>query len=205
VPHAIHQLTQVGTRIGGELVTGMPQIVKVDHREPGSAKSWPPDAAAEVTEPQRATFGTGEHEPVVTGCGVGDDVRGKVGGDHLGEGHQALTGVRLGRPEGEAAATWLAQLPGDPDIPGTWAQIRIGAAIAHLLKDSLDGAIEQVTPMLAMAPEYRIATVTGWLADLDRYLSSRRYGSSPAASCLRQQIRGVTADALPPPADKEAR
>jgi hypothetical protein len=97
---------------------------------------------------------------------------------------------------------WAA---GDPHIPGTWAQIRIGAAIAHLLKDSLDGAIEQVTPMLAMPPEFRIATVTGWLADLDRHLFGRRYGSSPAASCLRQQIRDFTANALPPHAAREAR
>ena len=40
-----------------------------------------------------ATFGTGEYEPVVTGRGAGDDVRGKIGGDHLGDGRQALTGV----------------------------------------------------------------------------------------------------------------
>jgi hypothetical protein len=55
-----------------------------------------------------------------------------------------------------------------------------------------------------MAPEFRIATVTGWLADLDRHLSSRRYASSPAASRLRQQIRDLTANALPPPAAREA-
>ena len=52
--------------------------------------------------------------------------------------------------------------------------------------------------MLAMPPEFRIATVTGWLADLDRRLSITRYASSPAASCLRQQIRVFTASALPP-------
>jgi hypothetical protein len=27
VPHAVHQLTQVGARIGGELVAGMAQVV----------------------------------------------------------------------------------------------------------------------------------------------------------------------------------
>jgi len=42
-------------------------------------------------------------------------VRGKINSDHLGDGHQALTGVRLGRSEGEAAAALLAQLPGDPN------------------------------------------------------------------------------------------
>lgn len=97
---------------------------------------------------------------------------------------------------------WAA---GNPYIPGTWAQVRIGAAIAHLLKDSLDGAIEQVTPMLAMPPEFRIATITGWLADLDRRLSSCRYASSGPASCLRQQIHDFTANALPLHPVREAR
>ena len=86
---------------------------------------------------------------------------------------------------------------GDSHIPGTWAQVRIGAAIAHLLKDSLDGSVEQVTPMLAMPPEFRIATVTGWLADLDHRLSTCRYSTSRSASGLRQQIRDFTASALP--------
>ena len=58
--------------------------------------------------------------------------------------------------------------------------------------------------MLAMPPEYRIATVTGWLVDLDRRMSSCRYAFSPAASGLRQQIRGFTAHALPPHAAGEA-
>ena len=98
-----------------------------------------------------------------------------------------------------AAAADQGWATGDPHIPGAWAQVRIGAAIAHLLTDSLDGAIEQVTPMLAMPPEFRIATVTGWLADLDHQLDHRRYATSPAASGLRQQIRDFTANALPPP------
>jgi hypothetical protein len=82
---------------------------------------------------------------------------------------------------------------------------RVGAAIAYLLKDSLDGAVEQVTPMLAMPPEFRIATVTGWLADLDHHLYGRRYATSSTASGLRQQIREFTANALPPHDAGEAR
>ena len=42
VPHTIHQLAQIRTRIRDKLVTGVPQIVKVDHREPGCIESWPP-------------------------------------------------------------------------------------------------------------------------------------------------------------------
>lgn len=51
--------------------------------------------------------------------------------------------------------------------PGPWAQVRIGAAIAHLQQGQLDGTAEDIGPVLAMAPEMRIATVTGWLHDLD--------------------------------------
>jgi hypothetical protein len=58
--------------------------------------------------------------------------------------------------------------------------------------------------MLSMPPELRIATVTGWLADLDHRLSGRRYASSQAASGLRQQIRDFTANALPRHATREA-
>jgi hypothetical protein len=115
--------------------------------------------------------------------------------------------LRTGNADGALRAALAADegwAAGDPHIPGTWAQVRIGAAIAHLLNDSLDGAVEQVTPMLAMPPEFRIATVTGWLADLDRRLSICRYASSPAASCLRQQIRGFTACVLPPHDTREA-
>lgn len=115
--------------------------------------------------------------------------------------------LRTGDADGALRAALAADrgwAAGDPHIPGTWAQVRIGAAIAHLLQDSLDGAVEQVTPMLAMPPEFRIATVTGWLADLDRRLASGRYASNPAASDLRQQICGFTAHALLPHAAKEA-
>ena len=105
----------------------------------------------------------------------------------------------------QAAAADQGWATGDPHIPGTWAQVRIGAAIAHLLKGALDGAVEQVTPMHAMPPEFRIATVTGWLADLDQHLSNHRCAHSQAASTLRQQIRDFTDNALPRHGTREAR
>jgi hypothetical protein len=115
--------------------------------------------------------------------------------------------LRTGDIDGALRAAAVADqgwAAGDPHIPGTWAQVRIGAAIAHLLNDSLDGAVEQVTPVLTMPPEFRIATVTGWLADLDDRLTSGRFAHSPAASGLRQQIREFTANALPSHAAREA-
>jgi hypothetical protein len=115
--------------------------------------------------------------------------------------------LRTGDPGGALRAAELADegwAAGDPYIPGTWAQVRIGASIAHLVKDSLDGAVEQVTPMLALSPEYRIATVTGWLTDLDHHLARKRFASSPAAAGLRQQIGDFSAIALPPGSERNA-
>jgi hypothetical protein len=43
----------------------------------------------------------------------------------------------------------------------------------------------------------RIATVTGWLHDLESELRTGRHASSPLAVSLRHQIRDFTAAALP--------
>jgi tetratricopeptide (TPR) repeat protein len=108
--------------------------------------------------------------------------------------------LRTGDPAGalqaaaDADADWAA---GEQYIRGTWAQVRIGAAIAHLLRGHLDGAAEELAPVLDMAPEFRISTVTGWLADLDTQLACGPHSSSRAAVTLRRQIRGFTAAALP--------
>ena len=83
--------------------------------------------------------------------------------------------------------------------------MRIGAAIAHLLKDSLDGAAAQVTPMLTLSPEFRIATVTGWTSDLDKRLPSKRFARSPIAAAMQQQLRDFNAVALRDTPRKEGR
>jgi transcriptional regulator with XRE-family HTH domain len=107
--------------------------------------------------------------------------------------------LRTGDPGGALRAataaedTWAA---GTPRNPCTWAQIRIGAAIACLRQGSLDGAAEHVGPVLELAADMRISTVTGWLADLDRELAAPRFAASPVAVGLRQQIREFTAGAL---------
>jgi transcriptional regulator with XRE-family HTH domain len=109
--------------------------------------------------------------------------------------------LRTGDPRGALAAAETADRgwdAGDPYIPGTWAQIRIGAAIAHLQQNSLDGAAEQVSPMLTLAPEFRISTVTGYLAVLDGRLARPRFAASRTAQDLRQEIREFQTAALPP-------
>jgi hypothetical protein len=94
----------------------------------------------------------------------------------------------------DADAGWAA---GEQHIRGTWAQVRIGAAIAHLLRGQLDGTAEELAPVLDMPPDFRIATVTGWLADLDAQLASGRHADGPVAISIRRQIRDFTAAALP--------
>jgi hypothetical protein len=97
------------------------------------------------------------------------------------------------RAGSETGITWD---PAGPHVPAAWAQIRIGAGIACLLKDEPDGAAEQVRPMLHLPPALRIATVTGWLADLDRHLADARYAHAPVAAELRQEIREFMTAAL---------
>ncbi len=58
--------------------------------------------------------------------------------------------------------------------------------------------------MLVTPPEFRIATVTGWLADLDQHLSGHRPARSRTASTLRQQVRDFSLNALPRHATTEA-
>jgi hypothetical protein len=82
-----------------------------------------------------------------------------------------------------------------PCVRAAWAQIRIGAAIARLGMGALDGAANEVAPVLALPPEFRITTVTGWLADLERRISARKYDGSPTAASLREQVRDFIAAA----------
>jgi hypothetical protein len=108
--------------------------------------------------------------------------------------------LRTGDPAGALIAAQDADhgwQRGDPYIPGTWAQVRIGAAIAHIQRGSLDEAAGEVIPVLTLAPEFRIATVTGWLADLDRQLARPRFAGSHLAAGLREQIRYFQLGALP--------
>lgn len=106
----------------------------------------------------------------------------------------------LGNPENalRAAATadacWAA---GDPKVAGTWAQVRVGAGMAHLLNDELDGAADEVAPVLQLPPELRMGTVTGYTTNLDRRLDEPRFKRSPIAVRLREQIAEFHSAALP--------
>lgn len=62
---------------------------------------------------------------------------------------------------------------------------------------SLDGAAEQISAVLAMPPEYRIATAIRHLAALDARLRQRRLQDHADALDLREQIRSFTIGAQP--------
>jgi hypothetical protein len=88
---------------------------------------------------------------------------------------------------------------GVPRVPATWAQIQVGAGIAHLMKNRLGQTIQEVTPTLALPPEFRVATVTAYLKDLDQRLDSHRFDRSTDAIALRRDIQDfVTAAPILP-------
>lgn len=99
---------------------------------------------------------------------------------HTGDPDAALRAAAM------ADAGWTS---GDPRVPATWAQIRAGSGIAYLMKDALDGAIEEIRPVLDLPPELRIDTVTGYLRKLDRLLDQSRFASNKDVVELRQRIR----------------
>ena len=103
--------------------------------------------------------------------------------------------VHTGDPDGalraaqEADAYWEA---GGGKVTATWAQVRAGAAMAHLLNISLDGAGGQLSPVLELPADQRIRTATGDLDEISAMLRAR-FAGSPLAAQLGEQIREFTA------------
>ena len=110
-------------------------------------------------------------------------------------GRQAVFSLSVALHTGDAAGALHAAASaevgwngGAPKVLATWAQVKAGAAMAYLMLDSLDGAAAQVAPVLELAPEMRIGTVTGYLEPLDQMLSQPRFAGNGLAAGLRQQI-----------------
>ena len=71
-------------------------------------------------------------------------------------------GIRTGDPDAALRAVHMADLAwasGDPKVEGTWAQIRFGAGIVHIMKGDLDATLSEATPAFDLAPEFRMATI----------------------------------------------
>ena len=110
--------------------------------------------------------------------------------------------LRTGDPDRAltCAAAWdPGPVPPRQHVTAAWAQIRTGAAIAMLCTGELDAAAEEVAPVLDLPPEFRIATVTGWLDDLRRRLGGYQYVGNLVAASLQEQIGGFTSAAVTEP------
>lgn len=92
-----------------------------------------------------------------------------------------------------AASNWES---GEPLVPATWAQIKIGAGIARLALDSIDGMIHEIDPVLTMPAQLRVSTVTGYMDSLENRLKNPRYTGNKAVSELRGHIREFSSGAL---------
>lgn len=108
--------------------------------------------------------------------------------------------IRLGDPDAALRAAKAADqcwVSGEPWQYGVWALIRIGAATAHVMKADVEAASMQLDGVFALAPAFRITTMTGYLAELDSRLAQRRFRDVSAASDLREQIAVFSAAADP--------
>jgi hypothetical protein len=85
----------------------------------------------------------------------------------------------------------------------TWAQIRADTAMAYLMLDSLDGAAAQMAPVLELAPEMRIDTVTGYLRTLDQMLSQPRFAGNAPGGQQGDGLQQLIADETVPPSSPE--
>jgi hypothetical protein len=108
--------------------------------------------------------------------------------------------LRAGAPEEALQAAQMADAgwaSGEPKVHGTWAQVRFATAIAYVMMGELDGAAEQVAPVMSTPPEFRLATITNYLVDMDARLEHPRYQDSTVTASLREQIREFISTALP--------
>lgn len=119
-------------------------------------------------------------------------------------GRQAIFALSVathtGDPDGALRAAALADsswAAGEPMVKANWAQIRVGAALAHIDRGDLDAAIDNVMPVLDIPPEFRVATVTAYTDNLARRLNDPRLLRTRAVTALRSQIREFSSAALP--------
>ena len=68
--------------------------------------------------------------------------------------------------------------------------------MAHLLKNSLDGAAGQLSPVLELPADQRIRTVTGYLDEISGMLRAPRFARSPVAVRLGEQVKEFTSAAV---------
>ena len=61
--------------------------------------------------------------------------------------------------------------------------------MAYVMKGDLDSAAGQIDAVVTLAPAFRIATITGYLADLDTLLGQRRFAAMKCPGAARADTR----------------
>jgi len=92
-----------------------------------------------------------------------------------------------------ADAAWSA---GARKVSANWAQIHAGAAMAHLMKGSVDGAAAEVAPVLALPPGMRVATVTAYTERIRKRLGNPRFNGAAGVRELMEDLAAFRAGAL---------
>ena len=108
-------------------------------------------------------------------------------------------GIQCGDPDAALRAAEMADHAwacGDPWVAATWAQIRLGAGIAHIIKCDLGAAQGELARVLTLDPAFRMATVVAYTSEMDRRLRQQRFRRDPVAAQMREQIRAFSFGAL---------
>jgi hypothetical protein len=109
-------------------------------------------------------------------------------------------GIQCGDPDAALRAAEMADQAwayGDPWVAATWAQVRLGAGVAHIIRGDLGAARGELTPVLTLDPSLRMATVVAYTTEMDRRLQQQRFRRDPVATQMREQIRAFNSGALP--------
>jgi plasmid maintenance system antidote protein VapI len=79
----------------------------------------------------------------------------------------------------------------------SWAHAHIDAAMAHLLRRDLDGAIEEVRPVFRLSPDGRNDTVLQHLSRFRQQLALPEFADAPAAVSMQEEIEAYQSESLP--------
>lgn len=85
----------------------------------------------------------------------------------------------------DADAAWA---DGEPMVTATWAQVRLVAAIGHLMHGDIESANAEFVSVQSLSPEFRMATITGYTSQMTARLRQRRFANDRAALELIAQI-----------------
>jgi tetratricopeptide (TPR) repeat protein len=85
---------------------------------------------------------------------------------------------------------------GDQWVYGTWAQVRIGAALAHVMQGAPEAAAAELEELFDLDAEYRVVTITGRLMEVGQRLAHSRYKGDARAADLRERIRAFQSGSL---------